>query len=340
MRPRHGAIRVGACLSLSGRYARFGNQAANALDVWQSIDGKARLIIKDDESDPKQLATLLSQLSEQTDILLGPYSTQLMKHAAPIAVENDLLLWNHGGSGDDVEAGFPGHVVSILTPTGRYAEPFVRYLASSDLEPAPLWIVEGRGSFGRQVADGAERSARDHGTRTKRIDAAMLTDCVTTSMPWDMLSAGTFENDIQTVARAQDLSNPPRTICAVAAGVQDFANEVDNPGGTFGVGQWFRHPVTEPELGPSSETFLAKYADAFGTSDPDYPAIQATAAALVATHCVRKAGTTAREALWSAVVALKTSTLFGDFGVDPDTGMQLRHQATLTHWTTNGLVHA
>lgn len=190
--------------------------------------------------------------------------------------------------------------MSILTPTGRYAEPFVRCLASSDLKPAPLWIVEGKGSFGRQVADGAERYAGGHGTKTKRIDAAKPTDRFPTSSSWDMLSAGTFESDVQTVT-----------------------NGVDHPDGTFGVGQWFRHPTTEPEPGPPSETFLATYADAFGTSNPDYPAIQATAAALVATHCLRKA-------LWSTVVDLKTSTLFGDFGVDPDTGMQLRHQAGAT----------
>lgn len=339
MSPRHDHLRVGACLSLSGRYARFGKQAANALHIWRSLDGNAGLTIKDDASDPKQLATLLPQIAEETDIVLGPYSTQLMKHAGRIAVENGLLLWNHGGSGDDVETGFPGHVISILTPTTHYADPFLRHLSSNKLEPAPLWVVEGKGSFGKQVANGAERLAKEHGVKTRRIDAANLADGTPTPKLWDMLSAGTFENDIQTVTIAQNLPDPPRTICAVAAGVQDFANEIKNPDGTFGVGQWFRYPAREPELGPPSETFLSRYANAFGTSNPDYPAIQATAAAVIASHCARDAGTTAHDALWSTAASLKTSTLFGDFGIDPDTGMQLRHQATLTRWIANDRVH-
>ena len=36
-----GRLRVGACLSLSGRYARFGSQAARALQVWAELDGDA-----------------------------------------------------------------------------------------------------------------------------------------------------------------------------------------------------------------------------------------------------------------------------------------------------------
>ena len=36
-----GALRVGACLSLSGRYARFGSQAARALQAWAALDADA-----------------------------------------------------------------------------------------------------------------------------------------------------------------------------------------------------------------------------------------------------------------------------------------------------------
>ena len=46
-----GPLRVGACLSLSGRYARFGAQAARALQAWAALDGDAELVIEDDRSD-------------------------------------------------------------------------------------------------------------------------------------------------------------------------------------------------------------------------------------------------------------------------------------------------
>ena len=52
-------LRVGACLSLSGRYDRFGRQAARGLDVWRPLDGAADLIVEGDRSDPRTLETAL-----------------------------------------------------------------------------------------------------------------------------------------------------------------------------------------------------------------------------------------------------------------------------------------
>src|SRR5258708_39147830 len=72
-------LRVGACLSLSGTYARFGRQAALGLDIWRALDGAADLRIEDDRSDPRVLETALRRVSRECDVLLGPYSTRLMR---------------------------------------------------------------------------------------------------------------------------------------------------------------------------------------------------------------------------------------------------------------------
>jgi hypothetical protein len=66
---------------------------------------------------------------------------------------------------------------------------------------------------------------------------------------------------------------------------------------------------------------------------PDYPAVQAVAGAVIASHCARLAGGSQREALWAAAADLDTSTLFGGFGLDPASGTQVRHEMTLVHWT-------
>ncbi len=68
---------MGACLSLSGRYARFGSQAARALRAWAVLDGDAEVVIEDDRSDPGTLQALLPRVAAGCDVLLGPYSTQL-----------------------------------------------------------------------------------------------------------------------------------------------------------------------------------------------------------------------------------------------------------------------
>src|SRR2546430_8074608 len=121
-----GALRVGACLSLSGRYARFGSQAGRALQAWAALDGDAGLVIEDDRSDPGMLRALLPKVAAGCDVLLGPYSTQLARAAGKMAAGAGWLVWNHGGSGGDVQALCPRHAVSLPTPPSRYAEPFIR----------------------------------------------------------------------------------------------------------------------------------------------------------------------------------------------------------------------
>ncbi|MBO0838829.1 MAG: hypothetical protein J2P28_25385, partial [Actinobacteria bacterium] len=111
---------MGACLSLSGRYAPFGRQAAAGLEAWRRLREGVELLIVDDGSEPARVRAGLRELSTRSDLLLGPYSTLLARAAAEEAGELGLVLWNHGGAGDDVQAMAPSHLLSVLTPAGRY----------------------------------------------------------------------------------------------------------------------------------------------------------------------------------------------------------------------------
>jgi hypothetical protein len=323
-------LRIGACLSLSGRFAQFGRQAAVGLQAWSSLDGAADVIVEDDRSDRRTLEALLPGVAARCDILLGPYSTVLMRAAGNIAAESGWLIWNHGGSGDDVELAHPGHVVSVLTPTSRYAGPFLRYLASQDDRPENLCIVQGPGSFGRQVADGAASMAPGFGLRAVRVSPDDFPPPGLSS-EWALLSMGVFEQDAQTVGEVLRLPSPPRWVCAVSAGVREFAHAVNDPDGVFGVAQWFPGSGAEVLLGPQEEEFVHRCA-VNGLEQPDYPAAQAAAAAVIAAHCARLAGGTWTEDPWAAAAALDTSTLFGGFRIDPATGTQLNHETTLVRW--------
>jgi hypothetical protein len=209
-------LRVGACLSLSGKFARFGRQAAAGLEEWRSLTGAADLIIEDGGSDRERLATVAPDVASRCDLLLGPYSTVLVRAAGKMAAGCDWLIWSQGGSGDDVETAHPGHVVSVPTPTSRYAEPFLQLIVD---EQRHLVVVRGTGSFGRQVADGAMAMAA-----LLDIRATCVTpdDTLAYEEEWDLFSAGVFENDASLVIRVRGLTRPPRRICTVAAGVGEF----------------------------------------------------------------------------------------------------------------------
>jgi ABC-type branched-subunit amino acid transport system substrate-binding protein len=328
----NGHLRIGVCLSLSGKFTQFGRQAARGLEAWRSLVGNADILVEDDHSDRQTLEAVLPDVAARCGILLGPYSTQLMRAAGRMAAESGWLVWNQGGSGDDVEEAHPGHVVSVLTPTSRYAEPFLQRLASEPGGPRDLCIVHGPGSFGRQVADGAETIARQLGIRT--ICAAPDDEIPPAGMSaeWDLFSAGVFEQDAEMVAKALRLPTPPRRVCAIAAGVREFSHAVGDPEGVFGIGQWFPGSKGEVALGPSEDDFVGAYADRAG-APPDYPATQAAAAAIIATHCAKLADSTSRDGLWAAAAGLETSTLFGDFKIDPRSGAQVNHRTVLVRWT-------
>lgn len=321
---------VGACLSLSGQFARFGTQAAHALRAWANLRGNLDLLIEDDESSKRTLENVLPGVAAHCDVLLGPYSTQLARRAAQLAAQEDWLLWNQGGSGDDIETNYPGHCASILTPTSHYADPYLRLLATMD--SAELRIVAGIGSFGRHITDGARGLASELGISVHVVTAnEFATDVFMPDGEWHLLSVGRFEDDIDTVLRAQTLTNPPRSICAIAAGVHEFSEHVGNSDRIFGIAQWFPGDPTPPTLGPVEADFLHAYiADAGAT--PDYPAIQAVAGAIVAEHCAAVADSTSRNELWTVAASLDTRTLFGEFRIDPATGAQEKHTTALLQW--------
>jgi hypothetical protein len=70
---------------------------------------------------------------------------------------------------------------------------------------------------------------------------------------------------------------------------------------------------------------------------PDYPAVQAVAGAVIATHCAGLAGGTDRAALWAAAADQDTSTLFGGFRIHPGSGAQMKHHAVLVRWADSDL---
>jgi ABC-type branched-subunit amino acid transport system substrate-binding protein len=318
-------FRIGACLSLTGKFGKFGQQAAHGLATWRSMGAPVELVIEDDRSDRGTIEATLPRLAKRCDLLLGPYSTALMRTAGKLAADQGWLVWNHGGSGDDVESAYPGHVISVLTPASRYAEPFLRLIAG---DAAELVIAHGAGSFGKQVADGAAALAH-------KLGILVVRDDVSRPGEWNLLTAGVFEDDAQLVASAMQLANPPRLICAIAAGVREFRNVVRDPGGVYGIAQWFPGQGQVIELGPAEASFISAYRARAG-SLPDYPAAQAMAAAVIATHCTRLAGTARREDLWLAAADLQTSTLFGEFAINPGSGAQERHQTMIVRWAAGG----
>lgn len=313
-------LRAAACLSLTGRFAQFGIQAANGLRLWADEHG-VDLTVTDDKSDPAVLTARLSEIAPGADLLFGPYSTVLTRAAIAVAEKHGKLLFNHGGSGGTLDV--PGRVVNTLTPASCYAEPFVDMICSPRV---PLYTTTGRGAFGRDVIAGAVRVAA-----TDRIVTAPIDFDAPPPGIWDLISAGVYEDDVASVRRARALPNPPWHICSVAAGVTSFRHDVGDSNGVFGIGQWVPGTHGAVDAGMIESEFLAAWQDRFG-GVPDYPGVQAYAAGVIASEAVRIADSTLPGALWDTVAAMDCTTVFGRFRIDTATGGQTGHDAVLTQW--------
>jgi ABC-type branched-subunit amino acid transport system substrate-binding protein len=110
---KNGHLMLGAAVSLSGRYAsqgllaRAGLQQAvvDARSAEGVVLGGGRVVpdvvILDDESTRAGVRRSLDALAA-ADLIVGPYGSDLVREAARWASERERVLWNHGGSADDV----------------------------------------------------------------------------------------------------------------------------------------------------------------------------------------------------------------------------------------------
>ena len=319
---------VGACLSLTGRYARFGTMAASGLKVWAAMQPDVALMVEDDRSERELVRPAVLRLAGRCDVLLGPYSTVLTREACAVVGEEGLFLWNHGGAGDDVQQMALGHVASVLTPASLYAAPLIEWLVGLP-DRAALVLKPGRGRFGRQIVEGARSAA-------SRLGLPAMTVPVDLPERWDLLCAGSFDEDLEAIRWAQNLPRPPDSICAVAAGIREFGRAVGDPTGILGLAQCFPGTARTSGLGPPEADFLSAYRKIAG-GDPDYPAVQAAAAAELALRCTAIAGSQEPASLWAVASRLRATTFFGAYALDPDTGLQTGHRTTLVCWTGDGL---
>src|SRR5438309_11043132 len=162
-----GEYTIGAALSLSEGNVRQARMAAAGLvqavdDARRAggvtVDGRAllpRLALLDDGGTAKGLRHALDLLT-RADLLIGPYGSGLAAEAGRWAAEQGRVVWNHGGSADEVET-LPG-LVSVASPTSRYPAAVIKAVAGS-VPGGRVLIGAGTGSFGQAAARGATEAA-------------------------------------------------------------------------------------------------------------------------------------------------------------------------------------
>ncbi len=337
-----GHVVVGGVVSLSGRYAFQGRRAhAGLQQAVADVRGAGgvrladrqvlpELVVLDDGGTRAGTRRALDALSG-ADLIVGPYGSDLVREAGAWAAQQGRVLWNHGGSADDVQR--LSGVVSVASPASRYLAAVLEAVAPHRRSARALVAVS-RGGFGQHAAQGAQQAA----TRLGMSVGCVTHDEVPEVPDADvLLLAGSFEQDVALLRR---LRTRPAIIGAVAAGLGAFADEFGRRAeGVLAPSQWEEGVHFAVDLGPRSATVLRALrarvlpplSAGIGTGHIEYPSAQAYATVVVALHCVQDAGSVDDAALAGAARRLRCTTFFGRYGLADD-GRQLDHHMLVVQW--------
>jgi branched-chain amino acid transport system substrate-binding protein len=349
-------VRVGLSISLTGRFRPQGQQALQGIRLWQSYINaqggisvrkgakrSVRLIWHDDHSQISAARTNVLKLlhEDQVDILFGPYSSSLTMAVAETAEEHEKVLWNHGGSSDDIFRHGWRYLVGIASPASHYLRALPRWLAEAHPDLARICVLyAGGGTFGWQVARGVLEGALGVARHSVHL--------VPVNVPWEhdntvhgvlfgiapevVVLAGSFEDELSIMRTRHRWPNTVRAVAAVAAGVRAFSVELGRTADeVFGPSQW-EPTVTLPDIvGPTSDWFLETFQRQFADA-PDYIAAGSFATGLILTECIRRSTSLHDGELRNAACELDCNTFYGRFRIDSRTGMQMGHRVVLVRW--------
>ncbi len=344
---------VGLSISLTGRFRPQGQQALQGIRVWQSyINAQGGIAVRNGEKRPVRLIWYddHSQISfarmnvfqllreDKIDVLLGPYSSSLTMAVVEIAEEHKKVVWNYGGSSDEIFSHGRHYLVGITSPASDYLRALPHWLAEESPVLGRICVLySGRGTFGWRVARGVLESALGVAHHSVHL--------VPINVPWDnhdiilgvlfgigpeiVVLAGSFQDELALMRTRHRWPSTVREVAAVAAGLGDFSAELGQiADGVLGPSQW-EPGVTFPNIaGPTSDWFLDSFQKQFGRS-PNYIAAGSFATGLVLTECIRQTASLEDEKLRSTASGRDCNTFYGRFRIDSRTGIQTGHRVLL-----------
>ncbi len=347
-------VTVGLSISLTGRFRSQGQQALQGIRLWQSYiyaqggiavrNGEkwsVRLIWYDDRSQISFARKNVFQLlrEDKVDILLGPYSSSLTMAVVEIAEEYKRVLWNHGGSSDEIFSHGRRYLVGIASPASDYLRTLPHWLAEESSALSRICVLYSSvGTFGWQVARGILESAAAH----QSVELVPISiplgdhDSILRALfaigPEIVVLAVSFQDELGIMRTRHRWPSTVRVVAAVAAGVRAFSAElVQIADGVLGPSQW-EPGMTFPNIvGPTSDWFLDSFQKQCDRP-PDYMAAGSFATGLVLAECIRLAASLDDEKLRNTASDLDCNTFYGRFRIDSRTGIQTGHRVLLIRW--------
>ena len=350
------SFKIGLSATLSGRHAIQGRESLRGIKLFaeelrakggiETREGKSlvpELIFYDDESIPDRTKENTLRLIEKdrVDILLGPYSSSLTLACVETAEKAKRVVWNYGGSLDDIPSRARGKTVSAITGASAYFQAVMDMILDCYAEAVEISVLRLEGSrFSQTVCEGALLRAEKLGISAAVYDFPSGTEDFSTilSRPKSrgtscVLCCGGMEDDINLakwVRRNSDFDFG--VVATLAAAVNEFKNRLGrNADGFVSTSQWEPTLSLSPDFGPSPKEFSDRFERAYGYT-PDYTAAQSYNMGLIVENLIKRTGGTDEQALLRESLRSGFTTFYGDFRIDPETLRQTGHRMLVTQW--------
>lgn len=328
-------IQAAVVTPVTGPLAMYGQAGVAALRIWAEAAANlpppwlgVQLEVHDAHPDP---ATAMREAAEvHPDVIFGPYGTS---PAVAAIRATDRVVWNHGGAASQLAwKKFP-KVINVLSPASSYYVGALEAIKQAAPEAGTVSIFHARTGFGRDVADGAKAAAKELGfaVRAVAFTPEKLEQAAAKVRDADvLLVAGGFDGEM--AAAKLLLSRPWRAVAFVGAGVDEVLAPLGSRReGLLGPAQWTLETAPTPDTGPEARWFAAQFSKLV-RCDPAYPAVQAFAAGVLWSRCMREADSVEDDKILKAAKRLRCTTLYGGFALDRSTGLQVGHKVLTVQW--------
>lgn len=335
------AIRIGASLSLTGRYDRTGKEEQNGYKLWEEqinakggvLGRKVELIIYDDKSDPETAAKLYEKLitEDKVDLILGPYSSPVTLPASTVTEKYKYPMIAAGASETGIWTRGYKYVFGIYTLAPFYLDGAIDLAKKQGYKTVAA--VNENSAFAKDAIKSAKEKAKaagmtvvfeeEYGRDVKDL-SPMLTKIK--ALNPDMLLGGTYGEDATLLVRqSKDLNWTPKIMAlTVGPALPDFnATLKADADYIYGATQW------EPGLKGVTD-FVNAYKAKYGY-EPGYHAAGGYAAAQLLQQAIEKIKAVDNEKLRDTLATMEATTIYGAYKVDA-TGAQTAKPSYLVQW--------
>jgi branched-chain amino acid transport system substrate-binding protein len=335
-------VRIGATMSETGAYATQGIPARNGYLLCQGdvnargglLGRRVEFVIHDDRSDAATAIALYEKLitDEGVDAVMGPYGSTLTEAVAPVTERHRQVLISPLAATTSIWEQGREYLFMVLPPAELFLAGLIELAAEHGYLSVAMLYEDAL--FPRAAADGAAQLARSKGmdvvfhaaySSGTEDFSAVLRQIGDSGADVLGMAASALGDFVRVTRQMRDLDVDVKMF-GTSGAVSEFRQELgDLAEFVYGLSAW------EPGLPhPGIDEFVASYETAFGRA-PSFHAAGAYGACQLFMAAAERAGSLDPEALRRELLALETTTVFGDYAVD-ERGYQTAHRGVFVQW--------